>query len=115
MVVKGRDGTLWSALTGIAFEGPQKGKQLRRIPSMVTHWTYWLMLHPESTAYNLFDGKKYALAEIPSQMTPEAKENMGQVDPRLQPMQSVLGLESAGRTMAFPIDESTERACYSDT
>src|SRR6266849_1849760 len=102
MVVKGRDGTLWSALTGAAFEGPQKGKRLTRLPSMVTDWGYWLMLHPESTAYNLFDGKKYALAEIPSQMTAEAKENMGQIDPRLQPMQTVLGVEAADRTMAFP-------------
>src|SRR2546421_4015015 len=38
MVVKGRDGTLWSALTGLAFEGPQKGKSLQRLPSMVTEW-----------------------------------------------------------------------------
>ena len=29
MVVRGKDGTLWSALTGKAFEGPQKGKQLK--------------------------------------------------------------------------------------
>src|ERR687887_737909 len=35
MVARGADGTLWSALTGIAFEGPQKGKRLPRIPSMV--------------------------------------------------------------------------------
>ena len=31
MVVQGRDGSLWSALTGIAFDGPQKGKKLERI------------------------------------------------------------------------------------
>src|SRR6185369_5209280 len=36
MVVKGKDGTLWSALTGIAFEGPQKGQRLERIPSLMT-------------------------------------------------------------------------------
>ena len=46
MVIKGRDGTLWSALTGLAFEGPQKGNRLHRLPSMVTDWGYWLMLHP---------------------------------------------------------------------
>src|SRR5947207_7032066 len=68
MVVKGRDGTLWSALTGIAFEGPQNGQRLERIPSLMTDWGYWLMLHPESTAYNLFDGKKYPLAALPAQI-----------------------------------------------
>src|SRR5881296_3879875 len=40
MVAKGRDGTLWSALTGRAFDGPQKGKRLQRLPSMLTHWGY---------------------------------------------------------------------------
>ena len=44
MLVKGRDGTLWSALTGIGLDGPQKGKRLERIPSMMTDWGYWLML-----------------------------------------------------------------------
>ena len=115
MVVKGRDDTLWSALTGIAFEGPQKGKRLQRLPSMVTDWTYWLMLHPESTAYNLFDGKKYATADLPSEMSPEAKENMGQVDPRIQPMTSVLGVEAGSQTKAFPLSEISERACYTDS
>jgi len=86
MVVKGRDGTLWSALTGIGFDGPQKGKKLQRLPSMVTDWGYWLMLHPESTAYNLFDGKKYAMADLPAEITAEAKQNMGEVDSRLPAM-----------------------------
>ena len=48
MIAKGKDGTLWSALTGKAIEGPQKGKQLTRVASLVTNWNYWLMLHPES-------------------------------------------------------------------
>ena len=115
MVVKGRDGTLWSALTGTAFEGPQRGKRLQRLPSMVTDWGYWLMLHPESTAYNLFDGKKYATADLPGEMSAEARQNMGQPDPRTQAMTLVMGVESDGKTMAFPLDPGTERACYSDS
>ena len=50
MVVQGKDGTLWSALSGIAFDGPLKGERLARIPSLTTNWSYWIMLHPESTA-----------------------------------------------------------------
>src|SRR5205085_5167134 len=115
MVVKGRDGTLWSALTGMAFEGPQKGKRLERLPSMVTEWGYWLMLHPESTAYNLFDGKKYATTDLPAEMSAEAKQNMGQVDARLQPLALVLGVEGGNQTKAFPLDQMSERACYSDS
>src|SRR6266545_3789053 len=98
MVVKGRDGTLWSALTGIALDGPQKGKRLERLPSVMTDWGYWLMLHPESTAYNLFDGKKYPLAELPARITAEAKETMGKVDSRLKPLANVLGVEAGDQT-----------------
>jgi|SRR5438552_3473893 len=115
MIVKGPDGTLWSALTGTAFDGPQKGKRLQRIPSMVTDWGYWLMLHPESTAYNLFDGKKYAMAELPVQLSTEAQQTMGKVDPRLQPMTLVLGVEVGNETKAFPLDLTSERACYASS
>src|SRR6516225_2975994 len=84
MVVKGRDGTLWSALSGRAIEGPQAGQRLERLPSFPTQWGYWLMLHPESTAYDLFDGRRYPVTELPSQLTDEAKSNMGKVDERLE-------------------------------
>jgi len=115
MVVKGKDGTLWSALSGVAFDGPQKGKTLERIPSMVTDWGHWLMLHPESTAYDLFDGRKYPLAELPVEMSAEAKQCMGKVDPRLNAVTWVMGVEAGGKTKAFPLDSGKERACYTDT
>lgn len=114
MIVKGRDGTLWSALSGRAFEGPQTGKQLQRIASMVTTWSYWMMLHPESTAYDLFDGKKYPAAALPSEMSQEAIETMGRVDERLKATVPVLGLEMEGHPMAFPLEKVGERACFTD-
>ena len=115
MVVKGRDGTLWSALTGLGIEGPQKGARLERLPSLLTEWGYWLMLQPESTAYDLFDGKKYQMAELPVEMTAEAKASMGQTDPRLPPRAPVLGVEISERGKAYPLDEAVERACFADT
>ena len=63
-MARGRDGTIWSALSGRALEGPQKGKTLTRIPSLVTDWGYWLLLHPESTAYDLYDGRRYPQAKL---------------------------------------------------
>jgi len=114
MVVKGRDGTLWSALTGTAFDGPQKGKQLERIPSFVTDWGNWLMLHPESTAYDLFDGKKYPVAALPVEMSAEARQSMGKLDLRLDPMAFVAGVRVGEKTKAFPLQKEEERACYND-
>jgi hypothetical protein len=115
MVAKGRDGTLWSALSGVAIDGPQKGKRLERVPSLTTTWQHWLMLHPESTAYDLFDGQRYKVAELPKEMSKEAAESMGQVDPRLGAMALVLGVEVGDARMAFPIDEKVERAAFQDT
>ena len=77
MIVQGPDGTLWSALTGVAFAGPKKGKRLERLPSLTTDWGYWRMLHPESTAYNLFDGKKYKVTDLPVGLSQEAKISRG--------------------------------------
>ena len=115
MVAKGRDGTLWSALSGVAFDGPQKGKRLQRLPSMVTDWGHWLMLHPESTAYDLFDGKKYPSAELPKEISAEARKNMGAVDERLEPLTLVMGVEAGGKAKAFSLPQTSERACLTDT
>ncbi len=112
MVVQGRDGSLWSALTGVAFDGPKKGQRLERLPSIVTDWGYWLMLHPESTAYDLFDGHKYPIAELPAGISAEARQNMGEVDSRLDPFALVMGVDVDDQAMAFPLDLSRERAAY---
>lgn len=114
MVVQGRDGTLWSALTGRALSGPQKGKQLTRTPSMVTDWNYWLMLHPESTTYDLFDGERYEITELPTAMSKEAKASMGEVDKRLDPMIDVLGVEFASQQKAYSLQGLGPRACMLD-
>ena len=114
MLVQGADKTVWSALSGQALEGPRKGDRLQRQPSFRTEWGYWLMLHPESTAYNLFDGTKYRTAEIPSAMSPEALATRGNVDARLQPDASVLGVEVGDEAKAYPLDAGLPLACFTD-
>ena len=115
MVVQSEDGTLWSALTGLAFEGPQRGARLQRIPSLVTDWSHWMMLHPESTAYDLFDGDTYLVKELPVEMNDMARESMGAVDERLEPLANVLGVEYGDVTMAYVLDGLAERDCILDT
>ncbi|MCA9263730.1 MAG: DUF3179 domain-containing protein [Planctomycetales bacterium] len=114
MVVVGSDGTLWSALTGIAIQGPQKGERLTRIPSLVTTWEYWMMLHPESTTYDLFDGKKYASTPLPNQMSGEARESLQRLDDRLKMDQEVLGVEFASTQRAYPLPTDEARGCLLD-
>lgn len=114
MVVKARDGTLFSALTGIAFDGPQSGKKLKRIPSLTTHWGHWRMLHPESTAYDLFDGQTYQITELPSKLNRDAEASIGQIDARLQSGRRIHGIELDEEIKAYPLDEQVERACFVD-
>lgn len=114
MMVKGPDGTVWSALSGRAISGTQRDRRLERIPNLTTQWGYWLMLHPESTAYDLFDGRRYPVAEPPIQMSEEARQTMGEVDARLAPLHPVLGID-LGQGKAFPLDPKVERACWVDT
>ena len=114
MVVKGKDGTLWSALTGKALEGPQQGRQLKRIPSLVTNWNYWMMLHPESTTYDLFDGKRYSSQPLPKQISKEVVDSIMQADNRLELNAEVLGIEFAKSQRAYRLPTGESRACLSE-
>jgi len=112
MVVRHTDGTLWSALTGTAIEGPRKGQSLQRIPSLVTNWNYWLMLHPESTTYDLFDGKTYKTTPLPTASSSESLASRSTSDPRLDADTLVLGLESGKTKVAVTLPIEKPRACY---
>ncbi|MEQ9411475.1 MAG: DUF3179 domain-containing (seleno)protein [Fuerstiella sp.] len=111
MIARGPDGSLWSALSGRCFAGPKQGQRLNRVPAMVTNWAYWLMLHPESTAYDLFEGQTYKTTDLPTVMSSQAQQTMGVVDPRFQPDTTVIGIETGGTATAWPLDPDVERAC----
>jgi hypothetical protein len=115
MVVQGADQTLWSALTGRAIEGPQAGAKLERVPSMLTTWKHWLMLHPESTAYDLFDGKKYPLADLPVAVSPDALRSIGDVDKSLDKFSMVMGIEGDTEQVALTLEGLGERNCRMTT
>jgi hypothetical protein len=115
MIVSDRDGSLWSALSGRCLAGPSQGKRLKRIPSMTTHWSYWLMLHPESTAYDLFDGERYAVVDLPTVVSDEARKAMQSADSRLKPTALVLGVDAGDTPKAYPLDETLQRDCFIDT
>src|SRR5262249_28324324 len=41
IVIKGEDGTLYSGLTGVAFDGPRKSTRLRPEPTLMSDWGFW--------------------------------------------------------------------------
>lgn len=114
MMAKGPDGTLYSTLSGLGIEGPKEGQRLKRVPSIMTQWGHWLMLHPESTAYNLFGGDKYPVVPVPETPNSHSITTIQNVDPRLSSENVVMGVE-LGTGKAYPITTQDERLCFNDS
>ena len=81
-VLRHKDGTLYSGLTGVAFDGPRKGDRLRPIPTLVSDWAFWLERYPDAVAYHLFD--KYKPVDLPAGENAESVQSRGRPDPRLK-------------------------------
>lgn len=96
MVMKHKDGTLYSCMTGIAFEGPRKGDKLPPWPTMVTNWG-WVMKHyPGGVAYHMFE--KYKPTELPTKPNEESVKSRGELDKRLPADEMVLGVDLHARS-----------------
>ena len=78
MVMKHKDGTLFSCLTGIAFEGPRKGERLESWPTIVSNWGWVMKQYPDTVAYHMFE--KYKPSEIPTTANADSVGSRGAVD-----------------------------------
>jgi hypothetical protein len=101
-VLRGKDGTLYSGLTGIAFDGPKKGSRLRPEATLVTDWGFWRKRYPASVAYMMYD--KYKPLDPPASPNRESVSTRGPADPRLAPDTEVLGVWDGKNARAYPID-----------
>src|SRR5438445_2164771 len=81
MVMRHKDGTLYSCLSGAAFAGPKKGARLKPVPTVVSDWGWWLKAYPDAVAYHMFD--KYRPVELPAGQNPDSVKSRVNPDPRL--------------------------------
>src|SRR5262245_24690736 len=103
MVIKSKkDGTLYSALTGIAFDGPRKGTRLEPRTTLVTDWGFWHERYPQALAYTMYD--KYQPVELPTTVNEDSRKSRGPADPRLPADTMVLGVWDGKRARAYPLD-----------
>jgi hypothetical protein len=102
MVMKDKDGTLYSCLSGTAFEGPRKGSRLQPIPTLVSDWGFWQEQYPHAVAYHMFD--KYQAKELPTELGEAALGSRGPGDVRLPQDKEVLGLVTGTLARAYPLD-----------
>src|SRR5947209_5569548 len=102
MVMKHKDGTLYSCLTGLAFDGPKKGTRLKAIPTLTSDWGSWLKRYPQAVAYHMFD--KYTPVELPKTTNEDARKSRRAADDRLAADTMVLGVWTSNETRAYPIE-----------
>ena len=101
-VMQHKDGTLFSTLSGRAFDGPRKGEQLKSIPTLTTTWGYWNKSYPGSVAYRMFE--KYQPIELSLQDNTDSKQTRAPADRRLPESTEVLGVSAAGTWKAYPLN-----------
>lgn len=98
-----KDGTLYSSLTGLAFEGPKKGQRLKPIATLTSTWGVWLKAYPNAVAYHMFE--KYQPVEVPKTANLDSvKTRPEKVDPRMKADDLVLGVRIGDKTKAFRSD-----------
>jgi hypothetical protein len=102
MVMRHKDGTLYSCLTGVAFDGPRKGDRLRPVATLVSDWGWWLKHYPGSVAYHMFD--KYQPIELPTAVNEDSRRTRPPADPRLPADRVVLGVADGPEARAYPLD-----------
>ncbi|MBI2825392.1 MAG: DUF3179 domain-containing protein [Planctomycetia bacterium] len=102
MVIRHKDGTLFSALSGKAFAGPRAGEALKPIATIETNWGHWLAAYPGSVAYNMFE--KYKPAELPKGDSADSLATRLAPDRRLDANAPVLGVALGDHAAAYPIE-----------
>jgi hypothetical protein len=102
MVMKEKDGTLYSCLTGLAFAGPKKGTRLKPVPTLVSDWGFWLERYPGGVAYQMFD--KYKPTDLPKDTPEGSKKSRPDDDKRRPADKAVLGVAVGKGARAYPLD-----------
>jgi hypothetical protein len=96
MVMRHKDGTLYSCLTGMAFDGPRKGDRLTPWPTVITDWGWAMKHYPGGVAYHMFE--KYQPVELPTKENADSVASRSEPDKRLRADELVLGVDAGGRT-----------------
>ena len=113
MVMKHKDGTLYSCLTGIAFEGPKKGDKLKTVPTLVSDWGHWHATYPQTVAYNMFE--KYQPVELPTRPHAGSLKSRDGREHKAMPSDArVFGVVVGERARAYPLDALTKTGLVHD-
>jgi len=100
--------SLWSQITGEAFQGDLTGTQLKVYPSEMVTWSEWLSAHPDTRVlFKEEDARKEGSPYVGYFEDAEKQGMFGRQveDDRLQPKTVVIAVELEGNALVFPRDE----------
>jgi hypothetical protein len=103
MLMRHKDGTIYSCLTGVAVDGPRKGSRLTAVPTVSSQWGWWLEKYPDAVAYHMFE--KYRPVELPAVENTDSVASRGKPDPRRPANDEVLGVWTGKEARAYPVSE----------
>ncbi len=101
MVIKHKDGTLFSALSGMAFDGPRKGTALTPLATIETDWGYWLKAYPKTVTYHMFE--KYVPQDLPRTANSDSVSTRLPEDQRLNADGQVIGIAVGNKARVYPL------------
>jgi hypothetical protein len=113
MVMRHKDGTLYSCLTGLAFDGPKKGTRLAPVPTLTSKWGSWLRQYPGSVAYHMYD--KYQPTELPQALNADSRRSRRSADARLAADEPVLGVYAGPQARAYPLKSLIKAGLVEDS
>jgi hypothetical protein len=112
MVMKHKDGTRYSCLSGAAFAGPKKGTRLTAVPTLVSDWGFWIKQYPDTVAYRMFD--KYKPVGAPASPSKGSLRSRGPADERLPAGTPVLGVTDGKEARAYPLADLAKEGLLHD-
>jgi RNA polymerase sigma factor (sigma-70 family) len=113
MVMRRQDGTLYSCLSGVAFEGPGKGHRLQPVPTLVGAWGFWLQHYPDTLAYRM--DPQFQPVELPATVHKDSCHSRARPDRRLPVSAPVLGVVEGTHARAYPLDLVAAAGVLRDT
>lgn len=121
-----KTGNIIQQLDGEVIHGPDKGKKLDFLPTMMATWAEWKQLHPETKLYYAPDktlrdkmvgmmlGMMIPIHKLSARSKPWHRIQ-GKLDTRLPAMSYVYGLELNGETSAYATSFLKDNPVYNDT
>ncbi|MFN2389953.1 MAG: DUF3179 domain-containing protein, partial [Actinomycetota bacterium] len=98
--------SLWPQVTGVALTGPQKGRELTRVPVQIVSWGDFASTHPDGDVLSRDTGYDRRYGDNPYPGYDEVGKApflySGEVDGRLAAVERVLGIGAGGDAVAFP-------------